>query len=224
MDFKLNVFDITGYFIPGAMTCLLVAAILQVTEHLPPIQVSAAITIVLIPVAYVAGFALYMVASFFSSRSLGRPATNPSVRFLDSAGAFTDEFRKLLTTQICSRFEIPNLTTPKQMQEAFELCYDYVIQKRIGAYTENFRALNGMCKSMTILSTIGLWLAIPVLFGKGLWEPCAPIGIVVTTSFLILTLIFWWGERKFAERFVFSVYRSFYTATTEKPQAATIKS
>jgi hypothetical protein len=108
-------------------------------------------------------------------------------------------------------------------QMAFDLCYDYVIQKGKGVYTENMNALYGMCRNML---TVVFLLALLATASSTWWvfnrlatnPDRRYIEILVWIILLAGTWISaWWFRSEFhkgmtahAKRFVVSVYRSFY--------------
>lgn len=209
MESKLNLFDVIGYLVPGcvlAVLLLLMAVRLDVTAA----EFSAGAAIVLLPVGYVVGFVSYHGVSLLLkslAKVFNRPTQLESQKLLtDDADDFTSGFRAELKEELKIRFGV-EADTPEDVQQAFDLCYDFVIQRGIGAYTENFRAVDGLCKNLIGLGVIGAWAVVLCRVCDNAWTAAHWIGICAS---LVTFAVGVHGHSRFSRRFAVSVYRSFY--------------
>jgi len=217
MESKLNLFDVFGYLVPGCVVCAL-GLLLAYRLELVTGDVTTGAALALLPLGYVVGFVSYHIVTwaehlYVRTRRFIRKQLKcdesllASQRLLDDgAGSFTEEFRAKLKEELRTRFDV-QVRNATEYQQAFDLCYDFVIQKGVGAYTENFRAVDGLCKNLIGVGLICVAVFV-VLFVRG--DSYAKFFVVEACVGGLVCFIGMYGHIRFAKRFAISVYRSFY--------------
>jgi hypothetical protein len=214
MDTKFNLYDLFGVLIPGGVLCIIFHHFLIGMGWITPLQSGWIQTLILLPVAYIAGTFIH-----HGARRVFHVEHISLDLLTDDDPEFNREFTTLLLAKINEVFKVSipeNGINAKQFRQmAFKLCCDYVIQNGKGVYTENFNALYGMCRSMILVTAMGTFLAIVFASSHSdhpyaLWPSILIAGIIVGT-------VFHQGMLLNARRFAISVYRSFYIATACPP-------
>ena len=213
METKFNLYDVFAILFPGSIALLSIAIFLPCgILNNQTIEWYAAI--LFLPPAYALGMVFHQISRhMLSVKGLPERLMSPdddtfTLSFkqavLATAGRVFGNAVKDSVKQ-GKRFGDVNTTT------FFELCYDLVIQRGHGVYTENLNAMYGLCRNMLGVTLLTTLLAVMHVFSRVdywlhvfIWV----VGILVFAA--VVMLAFHKGMQEFARRFTISVYRSFF--------------
>jgi hypothetical protein len=227
MDRNFNLYDLFGYLIPGALALVgtFIPLLYLGWVEAPPSAWTT--TLVGIPLAYAYGHLVHQIGRMIFHAIGGWLGTEHfSERLIDGSqdyDQFSDDFKRSLLDLIARFFNV-SVPSPDEIggdasqrrRIAFQLCYDYVIQQGIGTHTDNFCAIRGFYRNTAVGVVTSAFMFTLLAFNSAptlcttIYLFCA----IWLTAFL-LVFLFYRGYYQFSERFVTSVYRSFYVGTRD---------
>lgn len=244
---KFSSYDFFGYIIPGAVLILFLSwtSTCLFRYTFPLGLTSIGDSILFLVLSYAAGNLLCILANqlmdmrikqwggWWSVKFLRKDDTKYSPSFkIKLRNAIKDCFKVNIEPSKKERMFAPTpeelkILDDKKKQEAFNLCYTLVIQKRIAAHTEIFNTFYGLYINMLTVLFIGAALAffivlkniagwILIKYNPDLMIPMLLfdefefiIALALGTVFALMIKPMETRFIRFAESFVDSVYRSF---------------
>lgn len=241
MTSRFSFYDFLGYIIPGAILLLAVIYWAESVLEFDLVTVASISdvgqTTLFLIVAYLVG---HLMQAF--GRRLEKTEAKSSgyfsVRFLrPDATFYTQDFKKQLLDAIQETFALTPLVDPpdnetrdRRLQEMFNVCYTYVIQRGIGQHAEIHNATYGFFRGALVL-----WLVvIPLFFVAVLRHASIAVAsaldynetpfdeakwhLVVAGMAVLLAGVTYPIVRErfqhFGRRFVDAVYRSFFVSVS----------
>lgn len=202
-----SLYDFWASIFPGIF---LISFIVALTFPLSAITLdSVSITLLLI-VAYVVGQILQGLGSILEMVYYRKGGRYPSVLYLKEEDKwFSKEFGSKLKEEISKKF---GMSSDSRLQEMFDLCYRYVIQKGIGGRAEKFLSIHGFYRGMTVAASIAFISSL-----INIYFYYSTQNLLIAIAMLFSILIFFYQYTRFSRRFVHEVYSQFYVhVTTEK--------
>jgi hypothetical protein len=242
---KLNFYDLLGYLLPGATVILVLYWIsrYEFGVSLPDLQGDFGSSVFFIGMSYVVGQLVHGVGSAWeNSSNSAYGGLRLSERLLsdecycDIQYPFPSEVKERIFVSAAEVFAIAR----DKPREIFEHAYALIVQKGLDQHTEIFLALNGLARSMLVVSWIGLivsaaltakQITLEVLTNAGValpptWVPNLPqllMGCVLIASFLVAEGLMRRAFHRFRMYFATSVYYNFLAWYGEQNFTASLK-
>lgn len=189
---KFNFYDLLGYLLPGATAILILYWIGRYAfgVSLPDLQGDFGASALFIGFSYVVGQLVHGIGSIYEDAinrpEKGKPETGGrlSERLLsenahsDIKYPFSASLRERILFASGKVFGVAQF----EQREIFDQCYALVVQKGLAQHTEIFLALNGLARSMLIVSWIGLLASAALTSKQLILEALANAGVAVPTS------------------------------------------
>ncbi|MCK4307599.1 hypothetical protein KAW50_05165 [candidate division WOR-3 bacterium] len=226
MQSKFNIYDILGYIIPGSFLLGLFFFIFVEIRFLigkkpfPDIGIGESILFIII--AYIIG---HILQSIFR-QCIGKNERKFSIEVLKKDNPrYSAELKEGIkkTLEKNTGIKITNISSNEvedNYQEAFKLAYFFVVQKGISPYTELYNSFYALYRGLLAISYTGIILGILntislIIYLDHTTQPRILIFLISITFVIMLVFrgcipIFRDRFKLFAEKFVDSIYYSFY--------------